>query len=97
MAASGRSLNGTQDTTLVDVSDATRVTKVMGLTVRETAGAAAVFRIREGSNAGRILATVRLAANESVDFDWGPVGRKCAGDLVEDWVSGAYEGSVFVL
>jgi hypothetical protein len=96
MASSARSLNGTQDSTLVDATDATRVTKVMGLCARETAGAAAVFRIREGSNAGRILATVRLAANESVDFDWDD-GRKCAGDLIEDWVSGAYEGSVFVL
>lgn len=96
MAATAAALNGGADSTLVDVTDATRVSRYMGISVRETAGATAVLRIREGSASGAILDTIYLAANDSITTWYGPMGKKCSGDLVEDWVSGAYEGSVFV-
>jgi len=68
----------------------------MGISVRETAGAVSVLRIRAGSITGIILDTISLAANESVTTWYGPMGKHCEGDLIEDTVSGAYEGSVFV-
>lgn len=75
----------------------------MGITVRETAGAAAVVRIREGtfSNAGvvastgRILDTIALAANASLSEWYGPQGKFCNGDIYYEKVSGAVEGAVF--
>jgi hypothetical protein len=68
----------------------------MGITVRETGGATAVVRIRAGTSTGVILDTISLAANDSVTTWYGPQGKMCNGGLFEDFVSGAYEGSVFI-
>lgn len=75
----------------------------MGITIRETAGAAAIVRIREGTingslavaTGGRILDTISLLANESCREWYGPQGKFCNGDLYYEKVSGAVEGSVF--
>lgn len=67
-----------------------------GITVRETAGSTAVLRIRQGSVTGVILDTISLAANQSVTT-WYDDGKYCNGAVFEDTVSGAYEGSVFVV
>ncbi|MEV0993423.1 hypothetical protein [Nonomuraea sp. NPDC050202] len=68
---------------------------LVGYTVRETAGAAAVVRIydHEAAASGTILAAVALAANESVDVMYPRPARAVRGVFV-DVVSGAVEGSV---
>lgn len=68
----------------------------MGITVRETGGAAASVRIRVGSATGPILDAFNLAANDSVSTWYGPQGKLCNGALFEDFNAGAYEGSLFV-
>lgn len=92
-----KALNGSQDTKMYDVGgDGCRY---YGITVRETSGsAAAVLRIRAGTSAadGVILDTIRLAPGESRGEWYGPQGIACPSDLWEDWVSGAYEGTVRV-
>lgn len=97
MGAPGtHALNGTQDTTVYNVP-AAAFSHYFGLSVRETTGsAAASFRVREGSNSGRILDTISLLPGESRTEWYGPMGIPFTGDLVEDWVSGAYEGTVRV-
>lgn len=70
------------------------VNKFYGGTVRETAGAAAYFYIREGSATGKILWAVALAANGSQTV-WFDDGLVVNGAIYEDTVSGAYAGSIF--
>jgi hypothetical protein len=67
----------------------------MGITIRDTGGGS-VLRIRAGSVTGVILDAISLAANDSVTTWYGPQGKVAAGGIFEDFVSGAYEGSVFV-
>jgi hypothetical protein len=90
-----RALAGS-DGVLVNVA-ADSICHYKGLTVRETAGADAIFRIRVNSTSGSILETIALAAGDSVTMWFDGRGKLCAGDLYEDYVSGTYEGSVFVL
>jgi hypothetical protein len=71
------------------------ILKYAGITVRETAGAAAVLRIRVNSATGPILDTIYLTANSSFNAYY-ECGKVCRGDLYEEHVSGTYEGSAFV-
>lgn len=68
----------------------------MSFTARETTGTtAAVFRLRAGTVAGVILATVTLAANESVREQIGGIGGLTAtGGVYYELVSGTVAGSV---
>jgi len=65
-----------------------------GYTVRETAGAAAVVTIHDGTSAtGALLATIGLAADASDQHDCAVYAA--TGVFIEV-VSGTVEGSVFV-
>jgi hypothetical protein len=89
--ASTVAVDGTQDKQLVATS---KNGTYYGLAVRETSSSAsAVLRIREGGATGRILETISLAASESRS-EFYVAGLAFASGLYEDWVSGAYEGSV---
>jgi hypothetical protein len=67
-----------------------------GFTVRETAGAAATFRIRDTNVAGKILETVQLSPNESAR-EWDAAGVLGSSDtLYFEFVVGAYEGTARV-
>lgn len=69
----------------------------MGYSVRETAGAAASFRVREASVTGTILESRALAPNESLGEWFGPQGKLCNSTvLYYEKVSGTIEGSVSV-
>lgn len=72
-------------------------TKLWGVTLRETAGAAAVVRLRNGVVGGTILATVSLTAGESVREVWAkPVPVGSATGVYVELVSGTIpEGTVF--
>ena len=65
----------------------------MGFTLRETAGATALVRVRVNSATGRILDVIPLAANEGVS-DYYDDGIYCDGDLYCEIASGAVEGSI---
>lgn len=67
----------------------------MGITIRDT-GAGSVVRIRAGSVTGVILDTIALTAGDSVTTWYGPQGKLAQGGIFEDFVSGTYEGAVFV-
>jgi len=67
-----------------------------GYTVRETAGAAAIVRVYDGTSAsGRFLGQVTLAANGECEIVH-PRGVRAAGGVFVDIVSGAVAGSVLV-
>lgn len=73
----------------------TRDCGYFGFALRETAGAAAVVRIRDGGViTGDILDTVSLLANESAREWYGPQGIKGRSGLYVEIVSGTVEGSV---
>lgn len=67
-----------------------------GWSFRETAGAAASCRVRDGRDAtGAILATIGLAANAS-DHEWlGDAGVTADVGLYLEVVSGSVEGAVY--
>ena len=67
----------------------------MGITIRDTGGGS-VVRIRAGTATGVILDTIALAAGDSVTTWYGPQGKAAHGGIFEDYVSGGYEGAVFV-
>jgi hypothetical protein len=68
---------------------------LMGVSARETSGTAtAFFRLRAGGVAGVILATVTLAASESIRDWYGPSGIAAAGGVYFELVSGAVAGGV---
>lgn len=72
------------------------VARYFGFSLRETAGSAAVCRVREGSVTGKILDTVGLAALGSARQWYGDDGGIiCNGDLYFEKVSGTVEGAVF--
>lgn len=65
-----------------------------GFTVRETAAAAAVVKIHDGTSAtGALLAAINLAANGSAHFDCDV--RFSTGVFVEV-ASGTVEGALFI-
>jgi hypothetical protein len=69
---------------------------LMGFSVREAAGtpAAAAMRLRAGSATGTILATVTLAAGESVRDWFGPNGITATGGVYFELVYGTITGGV---
>lgn len=70
----------------------TRASQLFGFSARETAGAAAVFRLRDGGATGQILDTVGLAASGSTGDWYGPQGKRIpTGPLYLELVSGAAE------
>lgn len=70
--------------------------KLWGFSLRESAGAAAVVRIRDGVVGGAILATVSLTAGESDTQTFAkPVAVSHAAGPFVQVVSGAVEGAVF--
>lgn len=71
--------------------------KLWGFTARETAGAVAIIRLRDGVVGGKILATVSLAASESVREVWPkPLPVANAAGVYVQLVSGTIpEGTVF--
>lgn len=83
-------VNGGADSTLRSTTGT-----VYGFAVRETAGSTAVLKLRAISSSGIIVIPVSLSANESAReyFDHGIVFDR---GIFEDWVSGAYEGTVFI-
>lgn len=80
--------------TLVNVDDTLGEVAYYGITISETASAAAVVRIRQGSVTGLILDTINLAALGSASRFYGPDGLRCRGDLYCQVASGTVEGSV---
>jgi hypothetical protein len=68
---------------------------LMGVSARETTGTAtAFFRLRATNATGVILATVTLAAGESIRDWYGPGGIAAAGGVYYELVSGAVAGGV---
>lgn len=77
--------------------DATTSVSYFGFSLRETAGAIAVVRIRSGGTiTGTMLDTIAFAANESKNEWCGPQGISAPGGLYFEIVSGAVAGSVRV-
>lgn len=68
-----------------------------GITLRETAGAAAEVRVFDNDTAasGTLLATIGLAADESFDA-LCPSGIRAQNGIYVEVVSGAIEGAVRV-
>ncbi len=66
----------------------------MGFSVRETAGAAASFRLRDGTVTGNILESVGLAANQSTGdyYENGIIAE--TGQIYYEKITGTIEGCV---
>lgn len=89
--ATPKALDGTQDATLKSSTGT-----VYGFAVRNTSAAnPVVFRLRAISASGIIVIPISLAASESTSESF-PGGIIFDRGIFEDWVSGAYEGTVFV-
>jgi hypothetical protein len=69
--------------------------RLLGFALRETAGAAAVVRLRDVDGAGAILTTISLAPGESVRDWFGPGGLAVATRIYYEKVSGTIEGAVY--
>ncbi|GLY55216.1 hypothetical protein [Lentzea sp. NBRC 102530] len=67
-----------------------------GAAISETAGSTAVVRIYDNASAasGTLLATIRLAANETFDVLFDGFGVRAVSGIYVDVVSGAVEGSI---
>jgi hypothetical protein len=78
-------------TTSLQVVGATTSLRLVGFSARETTGTAgSVFNVRHGtSNAGALLATVSLGANESAREWFGPDGIAAASGIWLERVSGS--------
>jgi hypothetical protein len=77
-----------------DQQAAAGVAGYAGFTVRETAGAAAIVRIYDGTTtSGVLLDQVTLAANGEARAHY-PGGIRCPGGIFVDIVSGAVAGSI---
>lgn len=79
-------------------SPGTSARELVGFTARETAGAAAVAKLRSGSATGQILDEISFAANESTGDWYAPVGKRVgASDAVYlEVVSGAVTVTAFI-
>lgn len=75
--------------------------RLAGYSLRETSGTdAAVIRLRDGedtSDDGNILITLALAAGASADRWLMPLGVSFTAGLFAEIVSGAVEGTAFIL
>lgn len=71
--------------------------RLIGVSVRETAGAAAVMRVMHGATVagGALVAGFSLAANESKMHWYGPAGVAVPNGLSLDWISGSTEVVLF--
>ena len=69
---------------------------LVGYTIRETAGGAAVFRLWDNASAasGTLLAVISLAANEARDVMYTSEVFCANGVFLERVSGGTYEGSV---
>jgi hypothetical protein len=65
-----------------------------GISVRETAGAVASVRVRQGAITGAIVAAVSLPANGSFTEALGLAPINCDGGVYVEVVAGTVEGSV---
>lgn len=65
-----------------------------GVSVRETAGAVASIRVRQGSITGSIVAAVSLPANGSWSEPLGLAPVQCDGGIFVEVVAGTVEGAV---
>ncbi len=64
--------------------------RLFGYSFRESAGAAAQFRIRNGTSAaGVIVRNIVLAANQEIHEWFGPNGIACPGGISIERVAGA--------
>lgn len=68
---------------------------LIGWSLRETGGAAASLRLRDGEG-GAIVATIALAAAASSNVWQGPGGVALAYGLFVEVVAGAVEGAVYL-
>lgn len=75
------------------------VTRLLGWSIRETAGAGAAFRLHDGNNASTpVLANANFAANESIRDFWFPAGILVAtGRIWLEVLSGSIEGVLYYL
>lgn len=74
--------------------------RLAGWTLRETAGAAAAIRLRDGTDTStlrNVLATIALAADASVAHWALPAGISYSFGLYAEVVTGAVEGAVYTL
>ena len=77
-------------------SNHTGVRNLSGFSLRETAGAAAVVRLRIATVGGTILETLALTADASLGVVYGRGNSKRSSDGVYvEVVSGTIEGSLF--
>ena len=85
------------DYTPVTVSAVTTHRFLCGWVFRETSGATAVIRLREGDDSGDIAVSISLAANQSAGTEY-PIPIRTA-DKANRWycevVSGNVEGAVY--
>lgn len=74
-----------------------RPTRYKGITIRETAGAVATVRLYDNptTNAGTLLATIALAANQSLNM-YLPDGGIAATGIYYEKVAGTVEGTVYL-
>lgn len=71
--------------------------RLMGWSVRETAGAQATVYLRDGTDSsGLIIAPIELAPNESTRDSYFPGGLSFVNGLFVDVVAGQVEGAVFL-
>lgn len=70
---------------------------LVGYSIRESAGAAAVVNLRDGPDAaGQLVATVALAANAAETVWFGPGGLNLANGLFVEIATGAAVGAVYL-
>lgn len=72
--------------------------RLAGYSIRETAGAVAVVRLRDGVDAGGdLIAPIALAANASSAWWFMPHGISFGAGLFLEVVAGAVEGAVYTV
>jgi hypothetical protein len=91
-----RAIPVTVDATVLDIAGS--MTKLMGWSVRETAGAATgTFDILEGGSGGPVVASVVVDTSGSSTEWFGPQGIDVNGDIYFDKIgTGTIRGCIFV-
>lgn len=80
-----------------DTKAATSAGRLMGWSLRETAGAQATVYLRDGlDDTGAIVAAIELAPNESTRDSYFPGGLSYGAGLYVDVAAGAVEGAVYL-
>lgn len=83
--------SGTGDTTVI-TSD---YCELLGWSLRESAGSAAVATVYLEDGDGNLVAVIELAADASNTQWFGPNGVRCRGGLAVDRQGGSTEGTIF--